>query len=124
MCWLTFVLRSGIVAKKENRIYSRYTMEALKFFSQSIRMARIGRRVTAQELAQRAGISRDLLRRIENGDPACGIGVVFEVAALLDLPLFQSDYEDLVLKNKVISDKVALLPARIYHKKPEIDNDF
>ena len=31
----------------------------------------------------KCGVSRDMMRRIEQGDPRCGIGLVFE-AALID----------------------------------------
>lgn len=110
--------------KKENRTYSRYTKEAIKLLAGQIKATRLERGIAVQELAERAGISRDLLRRIEKGDPVCGIGVVFEVAVLLGLPLFQSDYDDLVLKNKTVEDKLALLPSRIRKTKVDIDDDF
>lgn len=110
--------------KKENRTYSRYTKEAIKLLAGRIKATRLERGITVQELAERAGISRDLLRRIEKGDPVCGIGVVFEVAALLGLMLFQSDYDDLLLKNKMVEDKLALLPSRIRKTKVDIDDDF
>jgi transcriptional regulator with XRE-family HTH domain len=45
-----------------------------------IRAARKERKLTIQEVADRAGISRGLLPRIEKGDMKCEIGVVFEVA--------------------------------------------
>ena len=112
------------MAKKENRTYSRYTDEALRLLAGRIRATRLDRSITVQYLAERAGISRDLLYRIERADPACGIGVVFEVAALLGLTLFQSEYNDLVDKNKIIEDKLALLPSRSRPKKIELDDDF
>ncbi len=112
------------MTKKDIRAYSRYTDEAIKLLGGHIKSIRLERGITTQELSERAGISRGLLRRIEHGDPACGIGVVFEVATLLGLKFFQSDYDDLLLKNKVIEDKLALLPSRIRKAKVEIDDDF
>lgn len=112
------------MAKKETRAYSRYTDEAIQLLAGRIKATRLERNITTRELSERAGISRGLLRRIENGDPACSIGVVFEVATLLGLQLFQSDYDDLVLKNKMIGDKMTLLPSRIRKAKVEIDDDF
>lgn len=112
------------MAKRETRTYSRYTDEALQFLARRIRATRLERGITAQELSDRAGISRGLLRRIENADSACSIGVVFEISTLLGLTLFQSDYNDLVFKNKMIEDKLALLPSRIRQAKVEIDDDF
>ena len=112
------------MAKKENRTYSRYTHEALRLLAGRIRATRLERGITVQDIAERAGISRDLLYRIERADLACGIGVVFEVATLLGLTLFQSDYDDLVAKNKMVEDKLALLPSRARSKKVEVDDDF
>lgn len=112
------------MAKQKTRAYSRYTDEAIKLLGARIKVTRIEREITAQELSERADISRGLLRRIENGDPSCGIGIVFEVATLLGLQLFQSDHDELLLKNKIIEEKLALLPARIKKSKAELDDDF
>ncbi|MFP4313653.1 MAG: helix-turn-helix transcriptional regulator [Alphaproteobacteria bacterium] len=109
---------------KTQRIYSRYTNEALKLLSGRIKVARVESGITAAALAERAGISRDLLYRIENADPSCSIGVVFEVASLLGVQLFSSDLDELKLKNKFIEDKLALLPAKVKPKKIEVDDDF
>jgi len=50
--------------------------------------------------------------------------VFFEVATLLGLQLFQSDYDDFVLKNKMIKGKMMLLPSRIKKTKMEVDDNF
>ncbi len=112
------------MVKKENRTYSRYTQEALRLFAGQIKSTRLERKITAEDLAERAGISRDLLYRIEHADPTCGIGLVFEVAKLLNLTLFQSDYNNLIVQNKIIKDKLALLPRRARTATIEIDDDF
>ena len=112
------------MAKTEKRTYSRYTDEALKLLAGRIKATRLERGVTVQDLAERAGISRDLLYRIEKADPSCSIGVVFEIATLLGLTLFQSDYDDLIAKNKMVEDKLALLPSRARPAKVEVDDDF
>ncbi len=112
------------MAKKEKRIYSRYTDEALKLLAGHIKATRLERGITATDLAERAGISRDLLYRIERADPACGIGTVFEMATLMGLTLFQSDYDGLIVKNKMIEEKLALLPMRARPAKVKVDDDF
>ncbi len=119
-------IRQGaqVLAKTEKRTYSRYTDEALKLLAGRIKATRLERGVTVQDLAERAGISRDLLYRIEKADPSCSIGVVFEIATLLGLTLFQSDYDDLIAKNKMVEDKLALLPSRARPAKVEVDDDF
>lgn len=113
------------MSKKTVRTYSRYTSEAIKLLAGRIKVTRLDRKITAKELCERAGISRGLLQRIENADPACSVGVIFEVATILGLQLFQSDISDLAFKNKMIEDKLTLLPSRARKtKKPEIDDDF
>ena len=110
--------------KKYKKSHSRYTLEALKLLSGRIKVARVESEITIKSLAERAGISRDLLRRIENGDPSCSIGTVFEIASLLGLQLFSSDMDELKLKNKFVDDKLTLLPAKVKSKKAEVDDDF
>ena len=77
------------MTRKKHRAISGATGEALGLLADRIRAARLERRIPAREIAERAGISRDLLSRIERADPACGIGVVFEVATLLGVELFR-----------------------------------
>ena len=63
--------------KVATRPISRYTQTALELLGQTIRAERIAGRMSAEQLAARAGISRSLLQRVEKGDPGCAIGVVF-----------------------------------------------
>ncbi|MBR3317492.1 MAG: helix-turn-helix transcriptional regulator [Atopobiaceae bacterium] len=45
-------------------------------------------RITAAELAARAGVSVDTVRRAEHGDPSVGMGKILSMARVLDiLPL-------------------------------------
>ena len=60
------------------RPYSHYSRDAAVLLGQLIRRGRIERKITAAELAQRAGLSRGLVQRIEKGDPGCAIGAAFE----------------------------------------------
>lgn len=112
------------MVKKATRTYSRYTEEAIRLLASHIKATRLERGIPSQELCERAGISRGLLFRIENADPACGIGTFFEVATLLGLTLFQADYGELLLRNRMIEEKLTLLPSRAKRKKVEIDDDF
>ena len=109
---------------KKERTYSRYTHEVLLYLANQIRITRLERKMTAQELSERAGISRSLLQRIERADPACAIGVVFEVAHLLDIPLFQSDIQALARYNHLLADKLALLPSQARPSAMKVSDDF
>ena len=75
------------MAKPQHRTYSRQNLEALELLAQAIRAGRIGRKITIREMANRAGISRSLLQRIEDGDPSCAIGAVFEAAVIANTTL-------------------------------------
>lgn len=104
--------------------YSRYSSEAVLLMSGLIRIARKERKLTTQELAERAGISRGLVHRIEKGDMKCSIGAVFEVAAILGLKLF--DAEETSLSKHIIrnEDKLVLMPKSIRKKTKVINDDF
>ncbi|MGI9250510.1 MAG: helix-turn-helix domain-containing protein [Pseudohongiellaceae bacterium] len=106
------------------RAYSRYTRTAATLLGGLIREARKERRLTAQEVADRAGISRGLLQRIEKGNPKCEIGAVFEVATIVGLPLFDTDETELAKMMNQTKDKLALLPKSIRKKPMEVRDDF
>ena len=109
---------------KIRRPYSRYAKHAAVLLGQLIRKARIDQKMTAEELADRAGISRGLLRRIEKGDLGCTLGAVFEAAAVLGVRLFDADERMIdsgIQSNNAI---LTLMPKaiRTSHVKP--DDDF
>lgn len=106
------------------RTYSKYTDEALKLLGKMIKMERIEREVTAQDLAERAGISRDMLWRIEKGDPKCGIGVVFELAAIVGIRLFDSHSPALTKQVREVDDRLALLPKAVRKPTKVVDDEF
>ena len=112
--------------KSVTRTYSRYTTEAVTLLSRLIRTARIERNLTAKEVAERAGISRSMLQRIEKGDPKCEIGVVFEVATILGINLFNAEYSSFTIGKNIrqIEEKLTLLPQRVRKKRTVIDDDF
>jgi transcriptional regulator with XRE-family HTH domain len=112
------------MAKTANRAFSRQNLEALELLAQMIRVGRIERKMSAQEVANRAGISRPLLRRIENADPSCGIGSVFEVAAIAGVPLFGSEPDRIQIQRSVLTEKLSLLPQRARKPRRIIRDDF
>lgn len=108
------------------RTYSNYTEEALTLFARSIRSARLEKKLTAEEVAQRAGISRGLLQRIEKADPGCGIGVVFEVAKIVGVSLFEEDSNlgTIAIHRQRIEDRLKLLPLRSRKTAKVVNDDF
>lgn len=115
---------SLIMPKPQSRSYSQYSLTALGLFGQMIRRGRIENNLTAANLSERAGISRSLLRRIENGDPGCAIGVVFEVAAIVGVPLFESDMAGLAGQFRHSSEKLALLRKSVHAPRKDVIDDF
>ncbi|KAA9129586.1 helix-turn-helix transcriptional regulator [Marinihelvus fidelis] len=110
--------------KSIKRTYSRYSRDATALLGGLIRAARKERKLTAQELADRAGISRGLLQRIEKGDLKCEIGAVFEVATLVGVRLFDSDEPTLARHLGQTRDKLALLPKSVRKKRATVQDDF
>ena len=99
-------------------------MEAAILLGEQIRLGRKQLKWTEQNLADRAGISRATLQKIEKGATTCAIGLVFETAMLVGVNLFNK--ENSPLKNTIeqIHDKIALLPQRIQTVTRKVDDDF
>ena len=110
--------------KQTARAYSRITRHAAALLGKQIKIARKERKMTAQDLADRAGISRGLLQRIEKGNLKCQIGAVFEVATLVGIKLFDADASSLTARIRQADDKIALLPKHIHSIKKVVDDDF
>ena len=106
------------------RTYSRYSLEAITLLGKLIRAARKERKMTAQEVADRAGISRGLLQRIEKGDPRCSLGATFEVATIVGVKLFDAEATTLSRHIRQTEDKLALLPRSVRRKAKVADDDF
>jgi len=80
--------------------------------------------MTQSDLAERAGISPVTLRKIEQGDLKCEIGLVFEVAILVGIRLFEIDGVPLNFLADSINDKLALLPKKIDAPDNGYNDDF
>jgi transcriptional regulator with XRE-family HTH domain len=89
-----------------------------------IRAGRAERGLTARELADRAGISRTTLSSIEKGAPGPEIGIVFEVASIVGVRLFDQDERSLQWHNTRLDEKLALLPKSVRHAAKAVDDDF
>lgn len=109
---------------KRKRSYSRVTRQALSLLGKLIRVGRTERNMTAQELADRAGISRTTLYNIEKGEPGPEIGIVFEVASLVGVRLFQYDERTLQMHDARLDEKLTLLPKSVRPSGKEVDDDF
>lgn len=109
---------------KLTRPRSHYARVAAALLGQMIRKARIVRKMTAEDVAERVGLSRGLLRRIENGDLSCTLGSVFETAAVVGVPLFDSDEPKLTGNLAANTAVMALIPKAVKAPRATPDDDF
>jgi len=56
---------------------------------ENIKLARKRRKLTAEQVSERAGIHRATLYRVEKGDPSVAMGIYFNVLKVLNL---ESDF--------------------------------
>lgn len=108
----------------KQRTYSRYAQEAAILMGEQIKLGRKQQKWTEKNLADRAGISRATLQKIEKGALSCAIGLVFEVATLVGMNLFEQDKFSLSKSIEKTRGNIALLPQRIKAKKKAVDDDF
>lgn len=106
------------------RHYLTSTVDATRILGFQLAAARRGQRRTSEEVSERAGISRPTLRRIERGDPTVAIGNVFEVAAVLAVPLFGAEGRQLAELAARGERELRLLPSRIDDRPDEVDDAF
>jgi DNA-binding XRE family transcriptional regulator len=112
------------MASPQNRTYLRPTRDAVELLGKLIRLGRKERKMTEEDLAGRAGISRRTLQKIERGDLKCEIGLVFEVANLVGVKLFGDEESVNLYRNKNrIDDILALLPKRV-RSIVKVDDEF
>lgn len=93
----------------------------LQTFGENIRLARLRRDLSSEQVAERAGISRNTLIKIERGDEGVAIGMYFRVLIVLGL---QDDLL-LIARDDVLGRKVqdiGLTTPRRASKKPPLND--
>jgi transcriptional regulator with XRE-family HTH domain len=108
----------------KKRVYSKYTEEALLLLGKEIRLNRKKHNWNESDLAERAGIARATLQKIESGNPGCAIGLFFEIAVLVGIKLFDSEEATLRRHLAQADEKLTLLPRKVRHKTMLPDDDF
>lgn len=105
----------------------RGAADAVDVLGQQIKAARVARKWTASELAERIGVDRRTVAAIEAGDPAVSIGNAFNAADIVGVLLFGAeDRSELARLRREGRDRLALLPIRVDRprKNVEPDDDF
>ncbi len=104
-------------------VLSKNTLMAVELLGLEVARARRERRWSQADLAERAGIARSTLHNLESGDPSVSVGIAFEVATLLGVPLFTSEQDRLGGLLGRQRDRLALLPQRV-RRRASVDNAF
>lgn len=110
--------------RTKKRTYARYTSEGLALLGKMIRHGRKQRRMTQHELAERLGIARSTLQRVESGDPKIEIGIMFEAAALVGVKLFDSNEKGITALSERMDDRIAVLPKHVYKTGRTVVDEF
>ena len=93
----------------------------LQTLGENIRLARLRRDLSSEQVAERAGISRNTLIKIERGDEGVAIGMYFRVLIVLGL---QNDLL-LIARDDVLGRKlqdIGLTTPRRASKKPPLND--
>ena len=93
----------------------------LQTFGENIRLARLRRDLSSEQVAERAGISRNTLIKIERGDEGVAIGMYFRVLIVLGL---QDDLL-LIARDDMLGRKlqdIGLTTPRRASKKPPLND--
>lgn len=106
------------------RTYARYTKEATALLGKMIRHGRKQRQMTEHELAARLGIARSTLQRVEKGDLKVEIGIMFEAAALVGVPLFEADERNIKALSARMDDRLAVLPKHVHRTRTKVMDEF
>lgn len=106
------------------RASSPATRDAVTVLGQLVASERRRQRRTAVDLAERAGIARDTLYRVERGDPNAAIGTALELLVHLGVPLFSRDADGLAHQVAASQQLLALLPERVRSTSRTPDDDF
>ena len=112
------------MAATHKRTYARYTREGVTLLGKMIRLGRKQRKMTEHELAERLGIARSTLQRMEKGDPKVEVGLMFEAAAIVGVKLFDEDEKGITALSSRTDDRIALLPKHIYKTGKRVDDEF
>jgi transcriptional regulator with XRE-family HTH domain len=104
--------------------YSTYVRDAARLLGAQIRMARLQRRWSQRELAERAGTTIPTLRKVENGDLTVALGTALQIAALVGVPLFYEDCDRLSIDLDRTAARSALLAQRVRASDGPARDDF
>lgn len=99
--------------KRRSITHSPETLVLCERVGLAIKRARIRRRLTQQQVAERAGLSTQTMTRLEKGDPGVAIANALEVLMVLErsmatrlVELLEADEPGRVLADRALPSKV------------------
>lgn len=102
---------------KKNPIFPQ-AKKILEVFGENIKLARLRRKLSMEQVAERSGISRSTLIKIEKGDEGVALGSYFQVLFVMRL---EKDFLN-VAKDDVLGRKIqdaGLVTKQRAPKRPE-----
>lgn len=109
---------------KKVRVFAPQTLDAAQVLGVQIAQARRARGWTAEELAERVGVSARTVSSLEHGSPTVAMGTAFEAATMLGVNLFGADGPDLARLARQGREILALLPSRVRPSRAPVRDDF
>lgn len=106
------------------RRHLTHSREAMRLLGVEIQARRKERRWTEAQLAERAGISRTTLRKVEAGDSSVAVGIVFDLATLVGVALFHETAAQVARERGGVERYLVLMPKRIRVRATEFFDDF
>jgi len=113
-----------MMSKPAHRSYSRHAREAVGLLGLLVHNTRVERCLTVADVAERVGVSRGLVQRIEKGEMGTSIGAAFEVAAIVGLHLFELEPTMLTRHLSMERDRRTLLPKSVRTGTRKVKDDF
>lgn len=106
------------MAKRKQVLLPKY-LRILSEFGENIKLARLRRKLSSEQVAERANISRPTLTEIEKGSPTVSIGSYFSVLQVLGL---EKDFL-LLAKDDVLGRKLQDAKINTQRRAPKRMNN-
>lgn len=94
---ITIVVNKRQMNSKKTIVLPKY-QKIFEGIGVNIKLARKRRKLTAEQVAERAGIHRATLHRVEKGDPSVAIGIYFNILKVLNL---EKDFANIANDDKL-----------------------